>query len=219
MEGYIFIKLLLARTFRNIRGPLFEIEIKDIRDRLANKIAGHEILETFNMDLDNSALHYSKYNRKLHQLQDGEWLRGFLGYSKKIPYWLTPWGGCLKDHSKKDRLSLSHAKQYAKSLKDIRDSIRTKGYSPEKYGYITGQILINDKGEKRFIIWNGHRRILSLASLNYKKVVVEVSGGDRWEGGIKNHFIDTRDISKWNNIKSKLYSIEEGRKIFNKFFE
>jgi hypothetical protein len=212
------LKLIFARVWINFRKPLIEIEIENIYDRLANKIIDHELLKIFDMNIKDSAEYYKKYNNNIFNVQNGRWLKDFLGYAKNVPYWITPWGGCAKDHLQKGRLSLEHAKSYTSNLKITKNSIKNEGYIPQKYGYITGQILINEKGERRFIIWNGHRRILSLARLNYKKMTVEVSGGDRWDGTIGNHFININEVEKWKNVKNKIYSPEEAKMFFYKFF-
>ncbi len=216
--GTLF-KLVLANTRLNFRRPLIEIEIENIYDRLANKIIEHQLLKVFDMNVRNSAEYYCKYNNNIFRVQNKEWLAEFLGCAKEVPYWITPWGGCAKDHSKKERLSLEHAQKYTDNLKSVRDSIKNEGYNPKKYGYITGQLLVDEKGRKKFIIWNGHRRILSLANLNYKKITVEISGGDRWDGKIRNHIFNINKIKGWVNVKNNLYSIEEARKFFYKFFE
>lgn len=219
MKLQMISKLALANLRLNMKKPLVEIELENIHDRLANKVSTHHLLKIFDMDEDDASRYYCDYNNNLFHIQEEEWLKKFLGYTKKIPYWVTPWGGCAKDHSKKGRLTQQHARDYTNNLKAVRDSIKSKGYDPGKYGYITGQLLIDEKGRKKFIIWNGHRRILSLASLGYEKVKVEVSGGDRWDGKIKDHTFSIKDVSGWINVKNGLYSVEEAKTFLRKFFE
>ena len=212
-------KIIWINSWLNFRKPLVEIEIENIYDRLANKIIKHELLKMPDLNSESSANYYCNHNINIFHIQGGKWLSSFLGYSKEIPYWITPWGGCAKDYFKKKRLSVKHAEIYVSNFKKVENSIKVEGYNPKKYGYITGQLLINDKGERRFIVWNGYRRILSLTRLNYKKVTVEISGGDRWDGKIRNHTFNINEAKKWNNVKNNLYTTEEAKKFFNKFFE
>lgn len=215
----LFAKLILAGAFRDIRGPIIEIDLGKVYDRMANKIVNHELLEVFSMNETDSAEFYCRYNNRIFQKQNSQWLIKFLGYAKNISYWVTPWGGCAKDHSKKERLTIKHADEYVKRLKFIKDLIVTKGYHPEKYGYITGQLVENKNGDKRFIIWNGHRRMLSLASLNYKKIMVEISGGDRWDGKIRNNHIKMSNLKKWKNVKNKIFTEKEAMSFINAYFK
>lgn len=218
MRIIFLVKLLLARIWRHIRGPVIEIDIKEAFDRMANPIISHRLLNLFDMDDESSAVYYQNYNDEIYRNQNGEWLEKFLGKSKKIPYWVTPWGGCAKDYSKRNRLDISYAREYVNKLREIKDSIAEKTYCPEKYEHITGEILFDENGKSRFIVWSGHRRILSLARLGYKKIKVEVSAGDRWEGKINNHVIRLSECQKWPNIRNKTYSQEEALRFFNHFF-
>jgi hypothetical protein len=219
MKLLFFIKLFLVRAWININGPIIEIRMEDAYERMADPISSHRFLSLFEMSEADSAAYYQKCNKELYQNQQSEWLKKFIGKSKKILYWVTPWGGCVKDYSKKERLTIEYSIKYIRELKKINNSIAKKGYLPEKYGYITGELLLNEKGEKRFIIWNGYRRILSLAHLGYKKIKVEISGGNRWEGNLKNHTIKKADYKRWLNVKNKLYTKEEALQFFNRFFE
>ncbi len=220
MESALLVKIALARIWRNLHGPIIEVNIKELIDRLGNKISEHELMNLFKIgNTDDSINYYYHYNERMYGIQDGRWLNEFIGSSKDIHYWITPWGGCVKHYFSQKHLSLSYAKEYIIKLRQIRASIEKNGFHPEKHGYITGQLLIDHEGNKKFIIWNGHRRALSLADLGYKKIRVEISGGDRWEGKIKNHTVKLCQLKKWPNVKNSLYSKEEARQFFTKYFQ
>lgn len=211
-------RLTCNRLLRNLLGPVVEVNIEELVDRLGNKISQHELLTLFEHQSEEESIqYYHDYNKRLYEIQDTIWLSGFIDVPKDIHYWQVPWGGSLKQYSEK-HLSLSYSQEYINRLKLIRGFIANEGYHPEKYGYITGELLLDSDGNKRFIVWNGHRRALSLAHSGYKKIKVEVSGGDRWNGEMRNHSIRLTNVSRWKNVKNGLYTRDEAITFFKKYF-
>ncbi len=200
------------------RAPIVEVEISKVFDRLGKHILTHELLNI--LEFNNSEVAkecYRRYVESIIKSQKGHWLEKIIGKSKDVNYWITPWGGGEKNHGEK-YLSSEYLSKYVTGALEIKDKIMKDGYLPKKFGYITGQLLINEKGEKSFIIWNGHRRSLTLAYLGYKKIKVEISGGDRWNGEIQNHIIKISELDDWKNVKNGLYTKEEATRFFYKFF-
>lgn len=215
----LYIRIFFCRIWRNFFGPVIEVTMNEVVDRLGNNILEHELLVMFHhTTAEESVAFYQDYNKKMKIIQDGEWLRRFLGQPKDIPYWVTPWGESLKPYREK-HLSLLYAEQYVQKLKDVWHLLKKEGYRPERYGYITGELLLDERGGRKFIIWNGHRRALSLAALGLqKKIRVEVSGGDRWNGNIESHVVRIEDLLQWKNVRNGMYTPEEARAFFGHFF-
>lgn len=212
----------LSRIWRGIRSlkgfPIVEFDISQVFDRMASRIISHELLKLFDMEEEKRVEYYINYNKWMHEIQNKHWLYPFLNKEKDIHYWITPWGGCNKKYSER-HLTVPYSKEYVNNIFLIRSAIKKNGYHPEKYGYITGQMLVDDKKERRVIIWNGHKRALSLANLGYKRIKVEISGGDRWNGEIQNHIVKSDELNEWKNVRNNLYSKEEARNFFENFFE
>lgn len=212
------IALYFWRWIRALKGfPVVEFDVSEIVDRMGNKFQDHKLLQIFDSEKKDSVAFFEKYISELFKIQEGEWMRFFLGKYKKNHFWVTPWGGCEKEYSEK-HLSKEYAKRYVSKMIAVKNSITDKGYQPEKFGSITGQMLINEKGEKKCIIWSGHRRTLSLVSAGCKKIPVEISGGDRWNGTIQKHSVDVKNVCNWVNVRNKLFSKEEALIFFNKYF-
>jgi hypothetical protein len=204
-----------------LRGfPVVEIDVADMVDRLSNHISSHylqNILNDDGEDLRGKSEYFRYYMKFRCDKQNGLWTKRFLGKGKNVNFWVTPWGGNLKVMGNK-YLDLDYLLEHTDSFLNTYENIKREGYRPEKYGFITGQLLVNSDGEKRFIIWNGYRRSLSLAKLGYKKVKVEISGGNRWMGEIQNHFVKIDELKDWQNVKNGLYTKEEAKRFFLVYF-
>lgn len=214
-----YVKTLPARTLRSLYRPIRIIRMEEVVDRMGNSILRHELLSLFQERSDEEMIKtYQEYIEKRFSLQKGEWLVPFLGYPKDIDFWITPWGGARKPYYPERHLPFEYSQEYIRKLKCVRDSLQSEGYLPEKYGYITGELLINEKNERRFVVWNGHRRVLTLAYLGCEKVAVEISGGDRWTGKICSHRVLLRHLKMWKNVRRKLYTESEAKAFFSHFF-
>lgn len=212
------IPFIIYRRLKASFAPVIEIKVTEIFDRLGNQFSKHELLGIFEAEnIDSAKNYYKEYVESIINRQDGKWLNNFIGRTKKLNYWITPWGGAEKRHGEK-YFSDDYLLNYVKEALKIKEKIVKEGYRLEIFGHITGQLLIDEKGRKRFIIWNGHKRTLSLIRLGYKKIRVEVSGGDRWNGKLQNHIIRIDEVRKWKNVKNGIYSKEEAESFFRRFF-
>lgn len=213
------IPFMIYRRLRASFAPVVEVKITEIFDRLGNQFLNHDLLNIFKSpDRESAKEHYKKYVNSIAESQDGKWLKNFIDKKKEINYWTTPWGGAEKRHGDKYS-SDEYLSKYVRGVLEIREKMAKYGYRLKTFGYITGQLLIDEKGKRRFIVWNGHRRTLSLVDLRYKKIKVEVSGGDRWNGKIQNHIIKIDEVKNWKNVKNGLYTKEEAIIFFRKFFD
>jgi hypothetical protein len=213
------ISLLYRRLRTSIRASVVKIDSSKVFDRLGNPFLNHELLDILkSKDSESAKKFYRKYVESIVETQDGKWLERFIGKTKNINYWITPWGGVEKKHGEK-HLSDEYFFRYVRGVLKIKEKILEEGFHPEKFGYITGQLLIDENGEKKVIIWNGHRRVLSLVDLGCKSIKVEISGGDRWNGDFQTHVIKISEVDSWKNVKNGLYTKEEAKKFFYKFFE
>lgn len=211
---------LLYRKIRTaIKAPIVDIHAYEIFDRLGNPILNHELLNIFNASDSKKAMNcYKKYIDFIIENQEGAWLSEIIGKKKNIKYWVAPWGGFEKKHGNK-YLSEEYLARYANKILSVKGQLSRYGYCPKKFGYITGQLLIDESNKKRFIVWNGHKRSLGLINLGYDKFQVEISGGDRWNGKIQNHIIRVADVDDWENVKNGFYTKKEATIFFKSFFK
>lgn len=207
------------RKILSLRGfPVVEANASEIVSRLGKKFSSHQLLAIFEAGGPQKAADfYRGYIREMHEMQSGKWMEKMGVAGKNIHFWNTPWGGCQKEYSA-NHLSEQYSRRYVEKMLKVRDSIEKNGYDFKKYGHITGQLLTGQSGQRRFVVWSGHRRAFSLINLGYEKIPIELSGGDRWNGSLQDHRIDIRDLKNWPNVKNGLYSEKEALDFFNAFF-
>ena len=147
-----------------------------------------------------------EYKKKLHSMQKKDWLIKILGYPKDIPYCISPWGNQKKNITKY-QLTNEFAYLYIKNLYSAYLNIKNNGYMSRKYGYMKYAMLINSKGDQRFIVDQGHKRTCALICLNINEFEVKVMP-----------IIYENNVDKWVNVANGLYSKNEAIQFFNYFF-
>jgi hypothetical protein len=96
----------------------------------------------------------------------------------------------------------------------VYDSIRWRGYQPEKVGasHIMAQLLMRD-GEHRIFIRSGKHRIAALGALGYTRVTVQLA---------RRYFpalIHREDASSWPLVRSGLYTRDQAVALFDRIFD
>lgn len=88
-------------------------------------------------------------------------------------------------------------------------------YHPEMFadGYISGYLLVKHN-DYRFVVTEGQHRIACLAALGYEKISCRFTQRDLYP-----KIVDYKDIKKWPQVENKVYSRNQARKVFNRFFD
>lgn len=198
---------------------VIECPVEILRDRFAQPFTQHPHLELFTLSKEDAIKLYQEYTSYIHTHQKKDWLENF-GFIPRhsIPFWVAPWGGFEKKYEGY-RLTRKYASRYLRKLWATKKSLGINGYNRDDFPPITGRLLVNDNGERRVIIWNGNRRTLSLVSLGYRNIPVEISGGNRWKGFRQETVIDIADVGNWENVRNGKYTPEQAYQFFITFFD
>jgi hypothetical protein len=146
--------------------------------------------------------------------------------STDIPLWIYPWNsqenfnpknGWLDDIDKVSDIITHFCSQGIKRssiqkeyfwLERAYNSILNNGYQPNQNSYIEVFELKKNK-ENVFIVKDGNHRLSALAALGYKEVIVKRYRSNR---------MNERDLEKWGQVKSGLYSKSEVLALFDIYF-
>ena len=95
----------------------------------------------------------------------------------------------------------------------LYEKIKTSGYKPWTYGntFIGGAFLINNEGEKRFVVLQGNHRMAILAHLKYQSIDVREVRGYLTK-------ILEKDSDNWSLVKSGKCSLHVAQAIFSLYF-
>ena len=157
---------------------------------------------------------FSRFHRKVILEKDGGGLKKFKGYEKLVPFVVTPWDSFLKPFHEY-HFTESYLEDYINRLLYLERRIVKEGYIPEKYGCISGVLLVNKRGDRRFIVYQGNRRAGVLSHLGYDAIKVELggfTGGHDW-------VVKEEDVCDWVNVKNGTYTRKEALAYFGLFFK
>jgi len=96
----------------------------------------------------------------------------------------------------------------ATRLEKVLSSIERKGYSvSDTNRNITAMVLVNEKKQCRWIVYDGQHRTAVLAGLGYKKIPVLVQ-----------KIVERNDVELWPGVQSGDFTIETALKVFDRVF-
>ncbi len=99
-----------------------------------------------------------------------------------------------------------------KRLDDVKESIKTNGFIPEKFeGYPRGYFIYNDDKEWVFYIVGGSHRVAALVALNFEYVPVILQPDYP-------SIVQDTEITDWPKIRENKITKSEAKKIFSSYF-
>ena len=149
----------------------------------------------------------------------------FTNYSNNgnLPLFVYPWGTFKNNEEKSEKNPINSRfcgpsednfirHEFDRTI-SLYEKIKKEGYQPWAYGntFIGGTFLINNRGERRFVVLQGNHRMAILAHLKHESIKVREVRGYLVE-------ILEKDYDKWLLVKSSKCSLEIAKSIFNLFF-
>jgi hypothetical protein len=143
--------------------------------------------------------------------------------SCELPFFVYPWGTFKKNQSeinKDPQMSRFCGPSSDEFIKDEFDrtlilykKLQKTGYRPWDYGntFIGGTFLINQQGERRFVVLQGNHRMAMLAHLGYESLFVRDVPGNLDK-------ITERNKQNWLLVKSGQCPLTIADRIFTMFF-
>ncbi len=141
-----------------------------------------------------------------------------------LPLFVYPWGTFKKNEgvSYKEPLSSRFCgpsqdsfinDEFERTI-SLYEKIKKTGYQPWLYGntFIGGTFLINERGDRRFVVLQGNHRMAILAHLNYERVAV------REVKGFLVKVLES-DYKNWLLVKSGQCQNDVAKNIFSLFFK
>ncbi len=88
-------------------------------------------------------------------------------------------------------------------------SLKTNGYKPREMSWIQGRALIEQDGQKRFLLTDGNHRAAAMAALRWEEVELQ------WD---ERHEVRASEAENWWGVRNGFFTREAALAIFHAYF-